>query len=226
MNSGSQIAMLVYPGSNCDHDCERVFQEKFQIKINRVWHDQSSLPNQTKGLIIPGGFSFGDYLRSGALAALSHIIPSIRSYAAKGGAILGICNGFQILTESKLLPGTLLTNQNNRFICKDAALKACKSHSVWNQSLQQEEITLPIAHKEGRFYIDDHGLEDLKQNDQVLLRYLRTNPNGSTDAIAGICSSNGKIQGMMPHPERASLPGYHKALDGIKVFENFLAHAL
>lgn len=226
MNENSQIAMVVYPGSNCDYDCERVFKEKFQIKVNRVWHQEETLPQNTKGLIIPGGFSYGDYLRSGALAALSHIMPAIKNHAAKGGAILGICNGFQVLTESKLLPGTLIVNENNKFICEDSRLTVAKSTPIWNQSLKQDEISLPIAHKEGRYYICEEGLKKLKENNQILLQYRDQNPNGSTDSIAGICSEDGKIQGMMPHPERASLEGFHKATHGLQIFENFLAHAL
>ncbi len=226
MNQLSQIGIIVYPGSNCDQDCQRVFQEKFKIKLHRIWHQEASLPKTIKGLILPGGFSYGDYLRSGALASLSHIMPAIREHAKKGGAILGICNGFQILTESKLLPGALLTNQSNQFICQDSKLKPCDSHIVWNQSLGKDEISLPIAHKEGRYYIDEQGLNNLEEKRQILLRYHDSNPNGSTADIAGVCSEDGKIQGMMPHPERASLEGYHKETHGLKVFENFLAHTL
>lgn len=226
MSKSSQIGMIVYPGSNCDQDCTRVFKEKFNLELHKIWHQEKTIPNHIKGLIIPGGFSYGDYLRSGSLAALSPIMPAVVEHAAKGGAILGICNGFQILTESRLLPGTLLANNSNKFICEDAKLRPISSHAIWNQSLGDQDINLPIAHKEGRYYIDAKGLENLQENKQILLRYHGNNPNGSVFDIAGVCSENGKVQGMMPHPERASLQGYHKATHGLLVFENFLAHTL
>lgn len=225
MSSSSQIAMIVYPGSNCDKDCERAFEELFQIKVKRVWHGEKTLP-KVRGLILPGGFSYGDYLRSGALAAMSPIMEAIKDHAKQGGTVLGICNGFQVLTESKLLPGTLLPNLSHKFVCKDTVLEPQESSLLWNSTLGKENIKIPVAHKEGRYYIDPEGLKKLKNEKRILLRYKTENPNGSVYDIAGLCSSNGKIMGMMPHPERASLKQRHKSPDGKKILEAFLAETL
>lgn len=225
MNPSSQIAMIVYPGSNCDKDCEKVFLEEFNIQVLKIWHQEKNLP-KVGGVILPGGFSYGDYLRSGSLASMSAIMPAIIAHAQRGGSILGICNGFQILTESALLPGTLLPNVSHKFICKDVSLTPQKTNTVWNTCLGTDTVKIPIAHKEGRYYLDDTSLETLKERNQVLLRYKDHNPNGSSYDIAGVCSQDGKIMGMMPHPERVCLKGRHKAPDGKKILESFLAHSL
>lgn len=225
MSSSSPIAMIVYPGSNCDSDCERAFRELFQINVLRVWHKESTLP-KVRGVILPGGFSYGDYLRSGALAALSPVMSAVKEHAKKGGSILGICNGFQILTESALLPGTLLKNESHRFVCKPTKLKAEEGSALWKTGLGSKPLSIPVAHKEGRYYNTAEGLNSLKDNEQVLLRYQDENPNGSVDDIAGIASKNGKVWGMMPHPERTAITGRHHAADGKKILESFLSVTL
>ena len=224
-SSFSLIGMVVYPGSNCDRDCERALWELFQIKVVKIWHKETSLP-KLGGLILPGGFSYGDYLRPGALASLSPVMEGIKEHAKKGGAILGICNGFQVLTESHLLPGTLLPNESHKFICKELPLSPHKNSKVWNETVGADEIRIPIAHREGRYYIKKDGLSELEENEQILLRYQGENPNGSTSAIAGVASKDGKIMGMMPHPERAALAERHQNQDGKKILESFLAQSL
>jgi len=224
MNTSSQIAIIVYPGSNCDRDCERAFKDIFDIDLLRVWHTELSLP-KVRGLILPGGFSYGDYLRSGALASFSPIMNAIREHAKKGGSILGICNGFQILTESRLLPGTLLRNSQNQFICKKTKLISSKKDSLWNKVVSEKVLNIPVAHKDGRYYLDENGLKNLEDNDQILLTY-ENNPNGSVNDIAGVSSLCGNILGMMPHPERAALSNRQASTDGRKILEYFLSRAL
>ena len=221
----SQIAMIIYPGSNCDKDCERAFSELFQVKLLKVWHKESTLP-KVSGVILPGGFSYGDYLRSGSLAAHSPIMHAISDHAKKGGSILGICNGFQILTESHLLPGTLLPNESHKFICRQTTLEAQISTGFLGATLGNSQLKIPIAHKEGRYFNTEDGIKELQDNKQILLKYHGLNPNGSKENIAGICSKDGKIWGMMPHPERAALSSRHHSPDGKKILENFLAVTL
>ena len=225
MTSVSLIGMIIYPGSNCDRDCEKALWELFQIKVVKIWHKEKNLP-KLRGIILPGGFSYGDYLRSGALASLSPVMEGIKEHAKNGGAILGICNGFQVLTESHLLPGTLLRNESHKFICKELSLSPQKNSTVWNDTVGEDKLRIPIAHKEGRYYIKEDGLSELEKNEQILLRYEGENPNGSTSDIAGVSSKDGKIMGMMPHPERAALAGRHQSQDGKKVLESFLAQSL
>lgn len=219
------IGILTFPGSNCEPDCEWVFQKYFGIEMTPVWHLEKKLP-QIQALVIPGGFSFGDYLRSGHLASLSPCIEAVRAFARKGYPILGICNGFQILTESGLLPGTLLPNINKRFLCKPVELKvAAESPELYEALLgKSSKYTLPIAHAEGRYYIDQEGLKQIQDHAQIVFQYCQ-NPNGSTHDIAGICSKDGKILGMMPHPERAC-DELLKGADGMKVLKAFLANFL
>ncbi|NRA43706.1 MAG: phosphoribosylformylglycinamidine synthase subunit PurQ [Oligoflexales bacterium] len=221
----AKIGILTFPGSNCEPDCEWVFKKYFNIDITPIWHHERSFSN-LQALIIPGGFSFGDYLRGGHLASVSPCMEAVREFANKGGPILGICNGFQILTESKLLPGILLPNLSKRFVCKPVDLRVSSDGSNIYQSLLGKESTLslPIAHGEGRYYIDDVGLRQIRDQGQIVFKYC-DNPNGSVDDIAGICSENGKVLGLMPHPERACDP-LLKGADGIRVFEAFLANFL
>ena len=221
----AKIGILTFPGSNCEPDCEWAFKKHFGMELTPVWHHEKSLP-QIQALIIPGGFSFGDYLRGGHLASLSPCMEAVKEFALKGGPILGICNGFQILTESGLLPGTLLPNLSKRFICKSVELKLGSQCSSLYQSLlgRGSRQILPIAHGEGRYYIDERGLKQLQDQGQIVFQYC-DNPNGSVDDIAGISSKNGKILGLMPHPERAC-NDLLKGADGIKVFKAFLANFL
>lgn len=205
------------------------FSRHFQINAHLIWHNESRLPKRLDGVIIPGGFSFGDYLRSGALASHAPIMHDVRDFARKGGPILGVCNGFQILTESKLLPGALLRNQCRTFVCEPCDLDSVYGETPYHRALGIRTLSMPIAHGEGRYYIDPDGLSLLEDNGQILLRYSqkRNNPNGSTGLIAGITSSNGRVLGLMPHPERATDAIVGGSIDGLMVLQGFLnaAHA-
>lgn len=212
--SGSRaIGLVQFPGSNCDADCIDAFKRLFQIDLELIWHEAHEVPSHIQALILPGGFSYGDYLRSGALAAFSPIMQSVKEFADKGGAVLGICNGFQVLCEAKLLPGTLLKNVQRTFVCQMTHLIVpTTGKSVWHQKLKGKSYRVPIAHGEGNYYIDSAGLRKLEENGQILFQYGDTkgevsseaNPNGTLLNIAGIVSENGRVMGLMPHPERAS----------------------
>ncbi len=227
-----RIALAQFPGSNCDADCIDAFKRLFGIELVLVWHQETALP-RVDGLILPGGFSYGDYLRGGALASCSPIMPAIRSFAQKGGAILGICNGFQILTESHLLPGILLRNAQQNFVCKNVDLVVSTGDSGYHRRLKGRTYQIPIAHGEGRYHIGQDGLKALEDREQILFQYgdaagnvhESANPNGSQAQIAGILSENGRILGMMPHPERASDPLLGSE-DGRLILEAFLATVL
>lgn len=214
-----RVGVVQFPGSNCDDDCVDVLRRHYEIDAPKIWHQDTTLP-KLDALILPGGFSFGDYLRSGALAARSPIMESIKSFAARGGHILGICNGFQILTESGLLPGALLHNKSQKFLCTQTYIRSTKGPA----------LKIPIAHAEGRFWIDEEGLRRLDDLDLVAYRYCtesgrvgaETNPNGSVANIAGVYSKDKKILGMMPHPERATDILLGGSRDGITVINEFL----
>lgn len=223
-DDGRKIGMLVFPGSNCDQDCIDAFMQHFSIRVQPIWHTETSLPN-LDALIIPGGFSYGDYLRSGHLATLSPVMSDVRRFAKSGGYVLGICNGFQIMTELDLLPGTLLVNKSAKFVCKSTKITTCSSSRLFEQfSYGKKRLNLPVAHKEGRYYIDDDHLAKLYDQGQVLFKY-EDNFNGSTDAIAGLSSPNGRMIGMMPHPERA-MTDFVGSSDGKLILKSFLASFL
>ncbi|HNX03103.1 MAG TPA: phosphoribosylformylglycinamidine synthase subunit PurQ [Candidatus Cloacimonas sp.] len=206
-----RISVVTFPGSNCDHDAYRVCQSRgHQTKL--IWHKDTNLENPDL-VILPGGFSYGDYLRCGALARFSPIVKEVIAFAQKGGLLLGICNGFQILTECGLLPGTLLMNASLHFICQHQFVRVETAASPFTTGIGKGRILdLPVAHKEGNFYIESDGLKQLQDNDQILFRYCNklgitdseSNPNGSLDNIAGICNEQRNILGMMPHPERSA----------------------
>ena len=229
MNSDSRslspLAMIVFPGSNCDEDCSSVISDVFGMTVQKVWHTETSLPD-VGGLILPGGFSYGDYLRGGHLASISPVMKEVVRFAERGGAVLGICNGFQILTAVGLLPGTLLPNSHGQFICKSVPLQVCQSEQgAWGRGLaraQKTDITLPVAHGEGRYYCSDETLHSLQDNDQIVLRY-KTDINGSVDRIAGVTSKSGNIFGLMPHPERAVYPTPGSDQDGKLILTTFLS---
>jgi phosphoribosylformylglycinamidine synthase subunit PurQ / glutaminase len=222
--SNSPIGILTFPGSNCDADCIRVFKKHFHISLQKI-HAQSSDISSCQGIIIPGGFSFGDYLRAGRLAVMSPVVNSLRNFVKKGGAVLGICNGFQILTEAKLLPGALITNSNAKFICQSIELEVNSGKSLYQKNLLEQQIRLPIAHMQGRYVASKETMSSLKDNEQIVLTYKNKNPNGSLENIAAICSNSGKVMGMMPHPERACCPELNRGNAGIKIFEAFLSLA-
>jgi len=217
-NGTIRVGVVQFPGSNCDDDCVDVVRRHFDFEVFKIWYQLTELP-KLNAMIIPGGFSFGDYLRSGALAAHAPIMRPIKEFANRGGAVLGICNGFQILTESGLLPGALLQNRNMEFICRTVHLKSA-SNSI---------LSMPIAHGEGRYWIDENNLSELEDKSRIAFRYCNeqgltnqtANPNGSVANIAGVYSENKKILGMMPHPERASDCLMGGSSDGLKVLSEF-----
>ena len=208
-----KAAVVTFPGSNCDRDLAVAF-EGAGFSVTRVWHKDTSLPAGTDVVGVPGGFSFGDYLRCGAIAAQSPVAAAIRAHAARGGFVLGVCNGFQVLTEMRLLPGALMRNANLKFLCKVVGLTVC-SDSAFTAGLGQR-IALPIAHHDGNYTIDADGLARLHGEGLVALRYT-DNPNGAMDDIAGVLSDNRRVLGLMPHPERAVDPA-HGGTDGAAMF--------
>lgn len=214
-----KVAILQFPGSNCDWDAEHAVDKVMGIPAERVWH-KDSLPSETEAVVVPGGFSFGDYLRCGAIAQFSPIMSDLKNFADRGGQVLGICNGFQILCEAGLLPGALIRNDCLDFRCLNQALQVEDSNERFNSSKIKHSISLPIAHGEGNYRVKDSTLEEIESNGQVLLRYL-DNPNGSINDIAGIRNRNGNVYGMMPHPERA-VESHHPCEDGILILKSFL----
>jgi phosphoribosylformylglycinamidine synthase len=207
------VAVVTFPGSNCDDDCHHVCRAVFGATTIRVWHKETSLPKGVDLVILPGGFSYGDYLRTGALARFSPIMTDIARFASSGGPVLGICNGFQILCEAGLLPGALLRNTSLRFICETVSVRVETRDTSITQSLDKGRVLrLPIAHMDGNYFAEDDTLKELRESDRVLLRYCSatgdvnddSNPNGSRDNIAGITNASRNVFGMMPHPERAS----------------------
>jgi len=210
-----KFGVVIYPGSNCDRDVIHVLENILKQDVRILWHKEKSLDDFTESdcIVLPGGFSYGDYLRSGAIARFSPIMPAVTDFANSGGYVFGICNGFQILCESGLLPGALLRNSNLHFICKNVFIKSVTEYSALTAHLDKDRAyEIPIANAEGRFYADEKTLNSIENNNQVLFRYCNesgnitfdTNPNGSLNNIAGICNESRNVFGMMPHPERAS----------------------
>ena len=214
-----KVAILQFPGSNCDWDAEHAIKDVLGIPADRVWH-KSPLPTETEAVIVPGGFSFGDYLRCGAIARFSPIMKDLKSFAQNGGQVLGICNGFQILCEAGLLPGALIRNDCLEFRCVNQRVKVEESNDRFTSQKIGEELILPIAHGEGNYRLKEEALDQLEANKQVLLRYIE-NPNGSVNDIAGIRNEAGNVYGMMPHPERA-IELFHPSQDGVPILEAFL----
>lgn len=207
-----KFGVLIFPGSNCDHDMVYVLKNILKQEVVELWHKDSDLQN-VDAIAIPGGFSFGDYLRSGAIAKFSPIMESVIEFANNGGFVFGVCNGFQILCESGLLPGALLHNENQKFICKNVYLKADNNDSAFTAFVDKNKaIKIPIAHGEGKYFANEETLAEMRQNSQILFRYCDAdgnitkdaNPNGSIENIAGICNAQKNVFGMMPHPERAA----------------------
>ena len=214
------IAILQFLGTNCEYDMQHLFS-LLGVKSEIVWHKETRLPNHTKLVVIPGGFSYGDYLRSGAIARFSPIMKAVIPFAKEGGYVLGICNGFQILLESGLLPGAMKHNENLSFISKEVSLKVVNADNLLLKKFHKDEIIqLPIAHMEGNYYIDDSGLQNLEQRGQILLKYTQ-NINGSLKNIAGICNDSKNVFGLMPHPESAVEKILGNDL-GLKMLEGFL----
>ena len=198
--SNFTVGIVVFPGSNCDRDMIWALEGCLGIKTKFIWHESSDI-SEVDSIVLPGGFSYGDYLRCGAVARFSPLINSLDNFVKTGRRVIGICNGFQILTESGFLPGALTTNKNLNFICNDTELEIITSKGSWFNS-SNNKINLPIAHGEGRYFCDEDTFKELSDNNLIALRYL-SNPNGSSYDIAGVINKNGNVLGLMPHPERA-----------------------
>lgn len=224
-----KFGVVIFPGSNCDEDMVYVLQEIMGVPVERLWHKERDL----KGcdfVVVPGGFSYGDYLRSGAIARFSPIMEDVIAHANKGGYVMGICNGFQVLCEAGLLPGALMHNTSRKFVCKNVFLKPQSSSCIISSGLDfGKAYRIPIAHGEGNYFADEDTLDELNENDQVIFRYCdaegqiteASNPNGSAEEIAGVCNAGYNVFGMMPHPERAS--DYELSnLDGKALFDSIL----
>ncbi|MBT3648738.1 MAG: phosphoribosylformylglycinamidine synthase subunit PurQ [Flavobacteriales bacterium] len=228
-----KFGVVTFPGSNCDQDMIYVLESIMDQEIARLWHKDHDLQG-CDFVVLPGGFSYGDYLRSGAIARFSPIMTEVIEFANKGGYVFGVCNGFQILCESGLVEGTLQHNNNQKFVCKNVHLRTETSDSLVTRSIDKGAVlNVPIAHGEGKFFAPSDVLKGIEDNDQVLFRYCDengqitddANPNGSINNIAGICNSNRNVFGMMPHPERAADPNL-KNEDGKKLFESILNEVL
>jgi len=219
------VSIVQFPGTNCEYDTVYAFK-RLGHDTQIVWHKEERLPEKTDLVVIPGGFSYGDYLRSGSIARFSPVMSAVNDYAAKGGYVLGICNGFQILTEAGLLPGALKRNNNLHFISKHQTLKVVNTDNAFLNRLKPGEIlNIPVAHADGNYFIDDKGLRELEKNGQILLRYSDKNGNptvlnGSVEQIAGICNKEKNVFGLMPHPERA-MESILGSDDGVRMLEGF-----
>jgi phosphoribosylformylglycinamidine synthase len=227
-----KFGVVIFPGSNCDMDMVYVLETIMEQEVVKLWHKDTDL-QEVDFIILPGGFSYGDYLRSGAIAKFSPIMKEIIGFANAGGYVMGICNGFQILTESGLLPGALLHNTSHKFICKNVYLKAITKDTLVTNSYVDSAIKIPIAHGEGKYFADESTLQSLIQNDQIIFKYCdengnftaAANPNGSLLNIAGICNADRNVFGMMPHPERAADSELSNQ-DGKILFESILSKVL
>lgn len=224
-----RFGIVVFPGSNCDQDCYYVIKEVLQQPAGYIWHQATDLTG-FDCVVLPGGFSYGDYLRTGAIARFSPIMQALAAFARRGGLVIGICNGFQILLEAGLLPGAMLRNRNLHFICRHVFVRLENNRTPFTNLYQHKQVLkIPIAHNEGNYYIDDGGLRKLKENNQIVFRYCSEdgksgeefNPNGARDNIAGIINERGNVLGMMPHPERSAEESLGSK-DGFLIFKSLL----
>lgn len=219
-----KTAVIVFPGSNCDRDAQVALRNMTGQAPAMVWHKDGHIPDRTDLVMVPGGFSYGDYLRCGAIAGNSPIISQLIDHAARGGYVLGVCNGFQILCETGLLPGALMRNMSLNFVCRPERLKVETSNTAFTSAYaSKSEISIPIAHHDGNYIADEDTLDALEGEGRVAFRYI-DNPNGSARDIAGVISSNGRVLGMMPHPERA-IGGHEGGNGGLGLFESLMAAA-
>jgi phosphoribosylformylglycinamidine synthase subunit PurQ / glutaminase len=225
-----KFGVIVFPGSNCDRDMMHALQDDLGQEVVMLWHKDNDLSMFTKDdcIVLPGGFSYGDYMRCGALARFSPMMEQVIKFANEGGKVLGVCNGFQILCEAGLLPGVLLQNDHQKFVCKNIFIKAENDQNMVGKSVGKNILQIPVAHGEGRYYADAATLEKLNKNNQVVFRYcdeqgevhIGSNPNGATNNIAGICNEGRNVFGMMPHPERAC-SGELNNIDGRAILQAF-----
>jgi len=221
------VLVLQFPGTNCEIDTVYAFN-RLGHNAKTIWHKDESIPKECDLVVVPGGFSYGDYLRAGSIARFSPIMRAVKDYANEGGKVLGICNGFQILTEAHLLPGALKRNSNLHFISKFQYLKVINSNNAFlNRYKEGDILNIPIAHADGNYYVDDETLSDMEKNGQILLKYCDSNGNlvdvnGSVGSIAGVCNRDKNIFGLMPHPERA-IESILGSEDGIKMLEGFIS---
>ena len=216
-----RAAVVTFPGSNCDRDLAVALERVSGTPAVRIWHGDAELPERLDFIALPGGFSYGDYLRSGAMAAVSPIMRAVVEAAGRGVPVLGVCNGFQVLTEARLLPGALLRNAGQNFVCKDVRLRVETSQSLFTAGYEAgQEITIPVAHHDGNYFADEATLDRLEGEGRVAFRYL-TGCNGSQRDIAGVLNQAGNVLGMMPHPERA-IDAAHGGTDGLALFESAL----
>ncbi|OES45315.1 phosphoribosylformylglycinamidine synthase subunit PurQ [Domibacillus iocasae] len=217
-----KFAVIVFPGSNCDVDMFHAVKDELGEQVDLVWHDADNL-DQYDGILLPGGFSYGDYLRSGAIAHMSNVMAAVKKAAEAGKPVLGVCNGFQILLESGLLPGAMLRNKNLKFICRSVELAVENNETMFTSLYEKgEKISVPVAHGEGNYYCDDATLAKLKENNQIVFSYA-SDVNGSLSDIAGITNEKGNVLGMMPHPERA-VDDLLGSADGLKLFQSIVKH--
>lgn len=214
-------AVIVFPASNCDRDAQIALEKITGRPVRMIWHRETSIPSDVDFVVIPGGFSYGDYLRSGAIAARSPIVKDLVSKANDGLPVAGFCNGFQILTETGLLPGALMRNKGLKFVCRPQALTISNGNTRFTAAYKgKTQVTYPVAHHDGNYFADEATLDRLENKGQVIFRYV-DNPNGSARDIAGICNEKGNVFGMMPHPERAVDP-MHGGTDGIELFKSVI----
>ena len=224
-----KVGVIIFPGSNCDHDAYYAFGTTASQSVAFLWHDSSSLQD-CDAIIVPGGFSYGDYLRTGAIAKFSPIMDSVKAFASRGGLVMGICNGFQILCEAGLLPGVLTRNVGLKYICKPVHVRVESTNTPFTQGCTQGEVLqIPIGHMEGNYFCDEQTLQQLRDQDRIIFRYTtpeghitrEANPNGAIDNIAGICNEGRNVLGMMPHPERASEPKLGMT-DGLRIITSLV----
>jgi phosphoribosylformylglycinamidine synthase I len=216
-----KCAVLVFPGSNCDVDMYKAVEDCLDQPVEYVWYTQDNL-DEFDCILLPGGFSYGDYLRSGAMASLAPVLTAVRKAASEGKLIMGVCNGFQVLTEARLLPGALRRNNKLKFRCEMVSLRVENNKTPFTSDYEEGEIIrIPIAHGEGNYYCDEETLQEMKANNQIVFRYEGENPNGSIDNIAGIMNKEGNVLGMMPHPERA-VHEWLGSADGKRMFTSIL----
>lgn len=228
-----KFGVIIFPGSNCDHDCYYALKTVFNQDVSFIWHKEKDV-SKYDVILLPGGFSYGDYLRTGAVARFSPVMKAVVDFANMGGIVFGICNGFQILCEAGLLPGALMRNRSLRFICKHVNLRVENPDTIFTNKCKKGEIlNIPIAHADGLYFADKKTLNELNQNNQVIVRYCEPNgdisqeinPNGSLENIAGIMNRNGNVMGMMPHPER-SVEEILNSDDGAKIFQSLIERKL